>query len=317
MDGNGPSQIMNLDKKSRKRMRDVGRVRNHKQKKRLHILYDNELKAFKDWEDVPMPWTFMHCVKYIAWCHLGRMWPHSRYSSIRRYDKANLNYCTNEEVKERCIQAYQHIYNTSKVHRNEINLSILRMVYAEVILGVIVDWSTMEIQTNSKMTMIPMQTLPRVRKFPGEALGKKTNDVDIPNERVVWSDTSSDGSDIGCDPMSRKEIESFFKSRWLDIAMLEAPTLVVENDNETNVVELDTIPSENVDVNSTILGDVPITEEAYMTLLERYEESLKTNERLVEEARQAREDLQNCKVELQEKEKELKEYAELVFTLKR
>lgn len=315
MDVGGPSQAIDMDRKNKKRIRDVGRIRNHKQKKRLHILLDDELKAFKGWQDVPMPWTFTHCAKYIAWCHLGRMWPHSRYSSIRRYDKANLNYCTNEQVKERSIQAYQHIYNKARIHRNEVNLSILRMVYAEVILGVIVDWSTLEIQSNSKMNPITTPTLPHVRKFLGDALGKKAMEVEIPNEQVAWSDTSSDDSDTGCDPRTRKEIEGFFKSKWLDLAMLETPIVVADADNHLDAIELDTIISENVDEDSTILGDVSVSQEVYSDLLARHEQSLKTNERLVEEARQAREELEKCRAELEQKDKELKEYAKLVFTL--
>jgi hypothetical protein len=34
-----------------------------------------------------------------------------------------------------CIEMYQHIYDTPFVDRNECPLSILQMVYAEVVLG--------------------------------------------------------------------------------------------------------------------------------------------------------------------------------------
>jgi hypothetical protein len=316
MDLGGPSEMRDAEKRLKKRLRDAGRVRNHKQKKRLHIFIDDELKAFRGWEDVQSPWTFIQCAKYIAWCHLGRMWPHSRYSQIRRYDKGNLNYCTNEIFKERCIQAYQYIYNKAKVHRNEVNLSILRMVYAEVILGVEVDWRTMEIQPNSKMAAVTTTSLPIERKFPGEALGKKATEVEVPNEEVTWSDTSSDDSDTGCDPSVRKQIEGFFKCQWLNSVFQETTTIGDEIGEEGAALEVDAVASENINENIEPANDDPIGRGVYLELRARYEQSLKKNEDLAEEVRQQKEELQKCHAQLQEKDKQLQEYAKLVFTLK-
>ena len=126
---------------------------------------------------------------------------------------------------------YQIIYDKAKVHRNEINLSILRMVYAEVVLEVPVDWRTMEIQTNSHMKPLADMTVPFARKFPGDGLGKKAIEVEIPNNELQWSETSSDDSDTGCDPRVRKEIEYSFKYGTVQ-ANLNKERIVSDEDGE-------------------------------------------------------------------------------------
>jgi hypothetical protein len=45
----------------------------------------------------------------------------------------------------------QHIYNTANVEKNEVPLSIARMVYAKVELRKQVDWWTIRIQPKSLM----------------------------------------------------------------------------------------------------------------------------------------------------------------------
>ena len=131
----------NLDLRPvRRRLRDIGRVRRGiHHKKRLHILLDESCKAFKGWEDKSEPWTYSTCESYIEWCHLSKLWPLYRHNAHRKSDKANLHYCQSPCFTERCIQVIQSVYRTPKVPRNEVNLSIARMVYAEVVLDKSVD----------------------------------------------------------------------------------------------------------------------------------------------------------------------------------
>jgi hypothetical protein len=35
------------------------------QRKRLHVFRNPEKLAFRDWKDVPEPWTFVDCCEYI------------------------------------------------------------------------------------------------------------------------------------------------------------------------------------------------------------------------------------------------------------
>jgi hypothetical protein len=87
-----------------KREQDKERRRPGKvQKKRLHILFDPDIKAFQGWEAVVEPWSLATCEKFIEWCHIGKAFPPSHHVIYRKHNVANLKYCTWPEFKERCI----------------------------------------------------------------------------------------------------------------------------------------------------------------------------------------------------------------------
>jgi hypothetical protein len=185
-------------------------------KKRLEIFLDNSKKAFDGWEGITRKWNHEDCEEYIEWCHIGKGFPHARYYTQRRADKANLHYCKWPVFKERCIEMYQHIYETPDLDRNECPLSILRMVYAEVVLGKEVDWMTLKIQPKSNMKA-PMESFyPRGRKYPGRGLSKKkSNKAETPDEMVEYSSTSSDDAKSGCIKPARKAFYATIKGRNL------------------------------------------------------------------------------------------------------
>jgi hypothetical protein len=311
MDSGGPSTACVA---SRKRQRDTRLVRS-KQKKRLHILTNHELKAFSGWEAAPVPWSFAQCAKYIGWCHVGHLWPYSRYSQSRRTNKANLNYCTNEVFVERCIQACQYIYDEAKVRRNQVNLSILRMVYAEVVLAVPVDWRTMEIQTNSKMAPLLGMTIPYERKFAGEALGKKASEVEIPNENVEWSETSSEESDTRCDSGARSQKEFPFDFDWVDDIFNKERPIPKEDGKEGDVSESDAVPDKGVDNNQESAKDGSVSRDIYLELQARHEQSLKIIEALAEEVQAKENEVQECHEELQELKEQLREKDRFIANL--
>jgi hypothetical protein len=63
-----------------KKEQDKGRRRPGKvHKKRLHILFDPDIKAFQGWEAVVEPWSLATCEKFIEWCHIGKGFPPSRH----------------------------------------------------------------------------------------------------------------------------------------------------------------------------------------------------------------------------------------------
>jgi hypothetical protein len=179
----------------KKRTRKIG-------KKRLHI-FDESKKAFDGWEDLPEPWTFETCEAYIEWCHIGKGFPHDCYKLQRKVDKANLHYCEWPIFKERSIEMCQHIYEKPFLERNECPLSILRMVYAEVVLGKRVDWMTINIQTKSNMKAPLTPFFGLGRKFPHRRLSKKMPSKSISNDMVVHSTTSCDNEKIGCTRVER------------------------------------------------------------------------------------------------------------------
>jgi hypothetical protein len=114
------------------------------QRKRLHVLRNPEKLAFRGWKDVPEPWTLANCCEYIEWCHIGKVFSKDRHNKNRRSSKANLKYCLDVEFKQQCIEVYQVLYNQEVVHRNEANLTICQMVWAELKLGKMVDWRTLK-----------------------------------------------------------------------------------------------------------------------------------------------------------------------------
>jgi hypothetical protein len=147
---------------------------------------------------VAEPWNFNNCKAYIEWYLISRGFPHHCYELHRKADKANLHSCKWPIFKERCIEMCQHIYDTSFLERDECPLSILRMVYAEVVIGKQVDWGSVNIQTNSNMRAPLQAHFGPKRKFPDKRLGKKMPSKKKPNELVVWSTTSSDDKKTGC-----------------------------------------------------------------------------------------------------------------------
>jgi hypothetical protein len=38
------------------------------QQKRLHVLRNPSKLEFREWEEVPEPWTYADCEEYIEWC---------------------------------------------------------------------------------------------------------------------------------------------------------------------------------------------------------------------------------------------------------
>jgi hypothetical protein len=191
-------------------------------KKRLHILLDSTKKAFDGWEDLPEPWTFETCEEYIEWCHIGKGFPHERYKTQRRADKANLHHCEWPVFKERCIEMCQHIYEKPFLERNECPLSILRMVYAEVVLGKRVDWMTIKIQTNSNMKAPLSPFFGKGRKFPNGGLTRKVPPKNpTPNDMVVHSSESSDDEKNGCTPAVRRAILDNIRGRMVHNTLIE------------------------------------------------------------------------------------------------
>jgi hypothetical protein len=152
-------------------------------KKRLHIFFDESKKAFNGWEEVPELWTFETCEAYIEWCHIGRDFPHEHY------------------MKKPFLE------------RNICPLSILQMVYAEVVLGKNVNWMTINIQTKSNMKVPLTSYFGLRRKFPHGGLGKKMPSTEISNDLVVHLDTSSDDKKTSCIPTEKRAILASIKGK--------------------------------------------------------------------------------------------------------
>lgn len=192
----------------RPRARDIGRVRNCKaSKKRLHILLDPDKHAFDGWENQPQPWTKKTCERYIDWCHIDKIFPHSVHRKHCKRKVANLHFCKDPEFLERCIQVHQHLYDDPYVARNESSLAILRMVYAEQKLLRTVDWSTIKTASTQILKAPESIDIPRERKYKEHGgLSKAKNPVQtIADVLVQWSDDSDVDLKSGCTKQERDD----------------------------------------------------------------------------------------------------------------
>ena len=186
---NPPPPLTGAD---RKRLKDLTRKRGGKRmKKRLHVLNNPAKLAFRGWENEPEPWKYSTCEEYIEWCHITKQFPHERHRYHRHSDKANLTHCLNGAFVERCIEVYQFLYKSEHVDRNEAPLFICRMVYAEVVLHKVVDWTT--IKFAKRITMPTERDIPRQRTFPNGGLGRVLKVK--PSNREYETDESAPDSD--------------------------------------------------------------------------------------------------------------------------
>jgi hypothetical protein len=112
-----------------------------------------------------------------------------------------------------------------------------QMVYAEVVLGKRVDWTTINIQTNSNM-IAPLQAFFGLgRKLPHGGLGKKMPSKDDPNLSELWSETSIGNKKISCIHLEKRLLEATIKGRMVENALIN----MVDNDNTEGALFLPAI----------------------------------------------------------------------------
>jgi hypothetical protein len=270
---------------------------------------DHSKLAFNGWEDVAEPWNFQNCEAFIDWCHISRGFPLQRYKNHRKTDRANLHYCNWDAYKERCIEMYQHIYDTPFVDRNECPLSILRMVYAEVVLGKQVDWMTIHIQPKSNMKAPLQSYFPKGRKYPSTGLGKMMPSKTSENELDMWTASSSDDEKTGCTPAERRAIENTIKGRMVHNTLID----MVNNDTAETMLLLppNEGPRKEQDVESSgpAMGEALPNMEAHFDPFQRItnlEEDLASTKALMED----------FKAKVEQLQVELEAQKEIVATLR-
>jgi hypothetical protein len=129
------------------------------QRKRQHVLRNPSKLAFREWEEVPEPWTYVDCVEYIEWCHIDKKFPPERHRKNQKSNKANLRFCLCPDFTQRCVEVYQVLYKQAKIKRNDVMLYICRMVWVELVLKKTVDWRTTKQAKN--ITIPEEQDIPR------------------------------------------------------------------------------------------------------------------------------------------------------------
>jgi hypothetical protein len=194
----GTQETRPIMKGEKKRQKDKERKRPGKcQKKRLHVLQNPAKLAFRGWESEAEPWSLATTEVYIEWCHISKLFPLARHQVHRHSSKANLKFCLNKDFANRCVTVFQFLYRQEIMKRCEAPLFICRMVYAEVILHKVVDWST--IKSTPAMVHLPTEKdIPQVISlFPSGALERaleRAKKVEV-EEPVIATDSSELDSD--------------------------------------------------------------------------------------------------------------------------
>ena len=166
---------LRLSGEQRKWERDLTRKRGGgTQKKRAHVLTNAEKLAFKRWEEEQEPWSMAAANRHLEWCHINKVFLPERHRTNRYACRANLAFALDREFAERCIQVYQWLYDEKYVKANCAALFIYRMVYAEVKLHKVVDWSTTLVKDWTEAD------IPHYRKYPEGGLRRAIKNQETP-----------------------------------------------------------------------------------------------------------------------------------------
>lgn len=190
----------------RKREKDKYRRRNGvEQKKRVYVLLDPTAHAFAGWENKAEPWSLTTCEEYIDWAHISKNFPLVRHKIHRQHNKCNLTFCRSNEFINRCVEVWRWLYEKPSVTRNEVGLSLARMVYAEVALGKQVDWRTIKPRSLNRPQdgFIPRSW----GTWTSSGIGIVRHEECLADQLVLWSTQSSADERTHCTPNERSRIE--------------------------------------------------------------------------------------------------------------
>ena len=136
----------------------------------LDIFYNPMLRAYAGWENVPKPWTAETAMKFVNFAHFDRLWSESSHVAHCKAKDAKYSHIEDLEVKWRFLTILRGISNEERWPKNAIPKCVASLMYAEHVLRVRVDWSTLK-SVNKKIGQI------------GDALAMK-KPVNIPYEPI-------------------------------------------------------------------------------------------------------------------------------------
>lgn len=108
-----------------------------------NVYDDPSQKARVGWENVPQPWSAKTAMQYVGFPHFDRLWP--RHCHERHCKAVNASYTQLEDVeaKWRFLTILRSISNLDRWPKSAIPKSVACMMYAEHVLRVRVDWSSL------------------------------------------------------------------------------------------------------------------------------------------------------------------------------
>jgi hypothetical protein len=107
------------------------------------VYNDNIQKARAGWETVPQPWSAKTAMQYVGFPHFDRLWPRSCHEKHCKAISASYMQLEDVDAKWRFLTILRSISNLDRWPKSAIPKSVACMMYAEHVLRVRVDWSSL------------------------------------------------------------------------------------------------------------------------------------------------------------------------------
>ena len=111
------------------------------------------LRAYAGWENVSQPWLAETAMDYVNFAHFDRLWRESFHTAHCKATDAKYSHIEDLEVKWRFLTILKEFSNKERWPKNTIPYCVASLMYAEHVLGVRVDWSTLR-STNKSIRQI-------------------------------------------------------------------------------------------------------------------------------------------------------------------
>jgi hypothetical protein len=117
--------------------------REKKEVMNMELYDDHFILAELGWQDAKQSWSSSTALQYVKLAFSDRMWP--RKCHAKNIETKSASWCdlVDIEVKWRFVTILRTISNSDRYARNIIPVSIVLLMYAEHVLRVPVDWSTL------------------------------------------------------------------------------------------------------------------------------------------------------------------------------
>jgi hypothetical protein len=117
--------------------------RGKKEVMNMELYDDHSILAEPGWQDAEQPWSSSTALRYVKLAFSDRMWP--RQCHTKNIERKSASWCdlVDIEVKWKFLTILRAISNSDRYARNIIPVSIVSLMYAEHVLRVPVDWSTL------------------------------------------------------------------------------------------------------------------------------------------------------------------------------
>jgi len=103
---------------------------------------DHTQKARVGWENEPQPWSVKTAMQYVGFCHFDRLWPRACHERNCKAVSASYEQLEDVDVKWRFLTILRNLSDLGRWPKSTIPKSVACMMYAEHVLRVRVDWSS-------------------------------------------------------------------------------------------------------------------------------------------------------------------------------